>query len=125
MFFHPFEPFITTVSEAWIGESEVLRRRGCVAAADTLLALAHELVAGSQEWLDESLTLREASDWSGLAYGTLEARIRAGTLPNAGRKGSPRIRRRDLPIAAPQRAHTHDRIDDADDLDQLLGALDV
>ncbi len=124
MFTHPFEVFVAPRVGAWIGESKVLRRRGCVTAADSLLELARELSEKLQEWLDELLTLREASDWSGLAYGTLEARVRAGTLPNAGRKGSPRIRRRDLPIAASTGTDTFTLVDDVDDLDELLGGRD-
>lgn len=45
----------------------------------------------------EVLTLPEAARLSGLTAGYLGDLIRAGKLPNAGRKGAPRIRRVDLP----------------------------
>jgi hypothetical protein len=46
----------------------------------------------------EELTLTAASALSGYSSDHLSRLIRDGTLPNAGRKGAPRIRRADLPI---------------------------
>jgi len=47
------------------------------------------------------LTLREAARLSGYSADHLSRLLRQGTIPNAGRKGSPRIRRADLPHHAP------------------------
>ena len=46
----------------------------------------------------EVLTLREAVRLSGYSSGHLGRLIRDGKMPNAGRLGSPGIRRADLPI---------------------------
>lgn len=47
---------------------------------------------------DEPLTLAEASLRSGYSRDHLARIIREGRVPNAGRRGSPRIRAADLPI---------------------------
>lgn len=46
----------------------------------------------------EVLTLAKAERLSAYSNGHLRRLIRNGTIPNAGRSGSPRIRRADLPI---------------------------
>jgi hypothetical protein len=65
-------------------------------------ALAAEVIAdlegiAENDGCDE-LTLTVASTISGYSTDHLSRLLRNGTLPNAGRKGSPRIRRVDLPI---------------------------
>lgn len=47
---------------------------------------------------DSTLTIAEASKISGYSVDHLSKLIRAGTIPNAGRKGAPRIRQKDLPL---------------------------
>lgn len=47
---------------------------------------------------DVALTLTEAAELSGYSPDHLGRLVRQGTIPNAGRPGAPRIRRRDLPI---------------------------
>ena len=47
---------------------------------------------------DEKLTLAQASARSGYSQDHLARLIREGRLPNAGRRGSPRIRAGDLPV---------------------------
>jgi len=54
-----------------------------------------EIVADESEQL---LSLREASAMSGYSADHLGRLIREDTIPNAGRKGSPRIMRQDLPM---------------------------
>jgi hypothetical protein len=65
-------------------------------------ALAGEIVADLQRIIEndggEGLTLRAASALSGYSTDHLSRLIREGVLPNAGRKGAPRICRADLPI---------------------------
>ncbi len=53
----------------------------------------------------ETLTLTEAARLSGLTPGYLGDLIRAGKLPNAGRKHAPRLRRSDLPVKRQTPAH--------------------
>ena len=64
-------------------------------------SLADELEAAAEASLEEMLTLAEAAETSGYAYSSLERMVRRGELPNAGAKGNPRIRRRDLPRRPP------------------------
>jgi hypothetical protein len=45
----------------------------------------------------ETLTLKQATEVSGLTAGHLGDLVRSGKIPNAGRKNAPRIRRADLP----------------------------
>lgn len=49
----------------------------------------------------ETLTLTEAAHHSGLTAAYLGDLVRAGKLPNAGRKHAPRIRLADLPAVRP------------------------
>lgn len=46
---------------------------------------------------NEVLNLQQAAELSGYSAGHLSRLIRRGDIPNAGRKYSPKIRRRDLP----------------------------
>ena len=65
--------------------------------AHLLRRVAAELVEVLREEADELLTLTEAADLGGYAPDTLRHRLGAGTIPNAGRPGAPRIRREDVP----------------------------
>jgi hypothetical protein len=70
-------------------------------------ALAGEIVSDlamiAERDGSDQLTLTAASSLSGYTTDHLSRLIRQGSLPNAGKKGSPRIRRADLPIR-PKRA---------------------
>ena len=121
---HAIEHLTSRLSERWRREAGLFRRRGSTTAAEMAESFATELDAEVMEWLDESLTLREAADYSGYAYSTLEHRVRLGELPNAGETGRPRVRRRDLPLRA-DGSHVDvsqdlKDLDDPDDLDELL-----
>ncbi len=65
-------------------------------------ALAGEIVADLEKIAEtdssDELTLTAAANLSGYTTDHLSRMIREGTIHNAGRKGSPRIRRSDLPI---------------------------
>jgi hypothetical protein len=65
-------------------------------------ALAGEIVADLEKIAEsdrgDELTLTAASALSGYSTDHLSRLIRDGSIPNAGRRGSPRIRRADLPI---------------------------
>jgi hypothetical protein len=67
------------------------------AAAQAFETAAVELEQALAAADSETLTLIEAARLSGLTRGHLGDLIRAGKLPNAGRKGKPLIRRADLP----------------------------
>ena len=73
------------------------RRRGLADAAAMAESFAVELEDAIRSWLAEELTLDKAADESGYSYSSLQKRIANGDLPNVGGKGSPRVRRSDLP----------------------------
>lgn len=73
-----------------ISRSEVLRR-GIARES------AAELDAALRGAADTELTLDQAASESGYSKRRLRELIASEDLPNAGRKGAPRIRRRDLP----------------------------
>lgn len=73
-------------------------------------------VTSSQD--EEHLTLREGAALSGYSADHLARLIRQGTLPNAGRRGAPRVRRGDLPrrpkaAVAPTTLGAYDVVADA------------
>ena len=93
---------------------EACNVRGLVAefraAADLFRSHADERVACTYErcarrleevvhFLEETpLTLAEAAEWGGYSTDHLGRLVRAGKIRNAGRLGSPRVRRADVPI---------------------------
>ena len=83
----------------WRARAEELRRYA-PAAAQAFQDAAAELEAALHEQADELLTLGEASRESGYSERRLRELVAAGELPNAGRKGAPRVRRADLPHKA-------------------------
>jgi hypothetical protein len=70
---------------------------------------AHELDESIRAQEDVTLNLREAARISGYCADHLGALVKAGKIPNYGRRGAPRIRLRDLPrkeIGGPGRPNT-------------------
>jgi hypothetical protein len=90
---HPFQ----RLSEEWRARATMFRSYGADAAAKTLEECARELELGFETWLDQPLTLDEAAAESGYSYSSLQKRVSNQELPNAGDKGTPRVRRRHLP----------------------------
>lgn len=88
------------LADRWRSEAEMARRIGADAQAKTLEKCAAELEAGAREEQLRLVTLHEAEELSGYSYSALEKGVRAGRIPNAGTKHSPRIRVADLPRKA-------------------------
>ena len=88
---------LLALAESWLAEAERLDSLGCTEAAQTSRQLAHELQEALRRAEDEALTLSEAASVSGYSERRLRELIADGTIPNAGEKGRPRIRRGDLP----------------------------
>ena len=80
----------------WRDEAALLRRRGLNQAADLLESCAADLEGDVREYKLTALTLTEAAAESGLRYDTIQGKVASGEIPNAGRHGSPRVRRCDL-----------------------------
>lgn len=103
----------------WLEEqARMRRRREYVAGAELVDEFLHDFDRVQSSSADESLTLAYAAAESGYSVEHLGRCVRAGAIPNAGRKGAPRILRRDLPRkAAPPVAAispgTYDPVTDA------------
>jgi hypothetical protein len=92
-------PLPAELPRTWRAEAEHLKPYAPAAA------VAYELAAAQLEQAlatanDESLTLEEAARESGFSRDHLRHLVSAGELPNAGRKGSPRVLRKHLPKKA-------------------------
>lgn len=70
--------------------------------ADQIIA---DLESAIEDSSSELLTIGDAAQRSGYSVHHLSRLVRDGTIPNAGRKGAPRVRLGDLP-ARPSRAST-------------------
>ncbi len=85
-----------TLAESWREEAALFRRRGLHQAADLTESHAADLEAAVREYRLATLTLTAAATESGLKYDTIQGKVASGEIPNAGRRGSPRVRRCDL-----------------------------
>jgi hypothetical protein len=81
----------------WRNDAALLARYGCDEMAKICRLHADELDAAAQAGGDEALSLREAARESGYSTERLRHMVAEGSIKNAGRKGSPAIRRADLP----------------------------
>ena len=61
---------------------------------------ADALEAATQKSSEQPLTIKDASRLGGYSEDHLGRMVRERKIPNAGRKGAPRIRRADVPIKA-------------------------
>lgn len=95
---HAMMKFAGDLVGQWRAEAALFRRRGLEESARQAESYAAELEARVREWQMEALPLDQAATESGYSYSHLQQRIAEGSLPNAGEKGSPRIRRSDLPV---------------------------
>ncbi len=78
-------------------DAPFLREHGDEQGAVISLLHAVQLEEALHEHESELLSIAEASEESGYSQSYLYHAVRDGTLPNAGRRGAPRIRRADLP----------------------------
>jgi hypothetical protein len=88
---------ILAIAAKWRQEAAALRHRGIDDTARCVESCAEDLERGVREWELEALTLEEAAEESGYSYSALQKKVASGEIENVGNKGSPRIRRADLP----------------------------
>jgi hypothetical protein len=88
---------LTALVATWRDEADLMRRRGLEREATMAESFATDLEVTLRQWRLEALDLETAAHESGYSYSTLQQRVAAGSLPNAGGKGRPLIRRCDLP----------------------------
>lgn len=108
--------------DSWRDRADELERYAPPAAA-AFREAADELEEALRLAAEESLTLQEAADESGYSTRRLRELLADGTIPQAGRKGAPRIRRGDLPIKPGAAAPTGYDYDVEADADALAGRV--
>jgi hypothetical protein len=91
---------LADLSARWIARADELAPYA-PAAAEAFRRAAVELEAAQRAADDEVLSLADAAAVSGYSSETLRHMVSRGRIPNAGRRGAPRIRRADLPRQAP------------------------
>lgn len=90
---------LKALADAWKAEAATLvRRYGDERTAHVCRLHAAELEEAIRAAEDETLTLTQAARESGYSSDHLRHLVADGTIPNAGEKGRPRIRRGDLPL---------------------------
>ena len=82
----------------WRGEAEAVERCGHEPTAKLIRRLAVEVEEALRDDQEDTLTLAEAALESGYSVDHLRKMLAAETIPNAGERGRPRIRRGDLPV---------------------------
>jgi len=87
---------LRALTDTWLEEADLLRRRGAPRQADALESAAEDLEDRIREWALEALSLDQAAEETGLAYDTVQRKVASGEIPNRGAKGSPLVRRADL-----------------------------
>ena len=87
---------ISELFAQWRDEAALFRRRGLHQAADLAESYASDLEASLREYRLTPLTLQQAATETGLKYDMIQGKVASGEIPNAGRPGSPRVRRCDL-----------------------------
>lgn len=89
---------LTDLAHRWSEEADSLERWGDARGAAILRQCATELDIAARERAEEKLTIPQAAGESGYSRDHLRSLVASGEIPNAGRKGAPRIRRKDLPM---------------------------
>ena len=89
---------IHDLATRWATEAASLAKWGDDRGSALLRQCATELDVASREHDAEALTIPQAAEASGYSRDHLRSLVSTGEIPNAGRKGSPRIRRADLPV---------------------------
>ncbi len=87
---------LTSLAQHWRTQAAQYEADGVTAGAQLLRRVATELETTAGGWWVEALTLQQAAEETGRSYDSLQRAVRDGTLPDAGRKYRPRIRRCDL-----------------------------
>ena len=89
---------VHALAREWQAEGARLRERyGLEEMAKLCETHASELLDAVREADDEPLTLAQAATESGYSARRLREFVAEGSIPNAGERGRPRIRRGDLP----------------------------
>lgn len=104
---------LRNLADSWEEEAQSFRQRGLEREARMAESFAKEFRARLREWETESLTVADASDESEYSERRLRELLSKGKVPNAGKAGAPRIRRRDLPAKPGSEGSTLEVADDS------------
>ena len=88
---------LADLADLWLSHAETLERYSDTRGAEVCRLHARELREAIEREESDSLTLAQAAEVSGYSKDHLRTLVSEGTLPNAGEKGRPRIRRGELP----------------------------
>jgi len=116
----PLAPTLEELAGQWRARAQELRSWGGDAPAKALERAAADLEAALGAKCDEVLNLEQAAQESGYSADHLRHLVADGTVPNAGRRGAPRVRRGDLPTR-PGKARSSTYDPDADAVRILRG----
>lgn len=113
------------LAAAWRARAVELRQWAAADGAATALErAAEELEESVRSTNAELLTLRQASIEGGYSVDHLRHLVAEGIIPNAGRKGAPRIRRAEVPRKAkPDPAGSYDPGSDASQVVERMISL--
>jgi len=116
----PLAPTLEELAGQWRARAQELRSWGGDAPAKALERAAADLDAALAREQDALLSLEQAAQESGYSADHLRHLVADGTVPNAGRRGAPRVRRGDLPTR-PGKARSSTYDPDADAVQILRG----
>ena len=91
---------LLNLAARWREEADLLRGYGASEAGAAAELHAQQLTEAIEEAEHEELTLGEAARASHYSKRRLRELVADGSIPNVGRKGAPRIKRKDLPKRA-------------------------
>ncbi len=95
-------PTLTELAAEWRRRAELLTQYGDPNSSRLWRLAAEELDRATAADDERALTLAEAARRTRYSVDHLADLVRRGVLPNAGRKGAPRLRVRDLPAPKPE-----------------------
>lgn len=88
---------IGAVIQRWIARRDEWTRLGAIVSGGPLAEEVIRDLEAVTEASDEELNLTQAAELTGYSADHLGKLVRKGTLTNYGKKGSPRVRRSELP----------------------------
>ena len=96
-------PVVATLVAKWEEDASALERYADAHGAAVCRLHVAELGEAIRAALDDELTIAESAQVTGYSEDHLRHEVAEGKIPNAGRKGAPRIRRGDLPTKSGKR----------------------
>ena len=99
---------VAALMAKWEDDATALERYADARGAAVCRLHVAELGEAIRASQDEVLTVAESARESHYSEDHLRHEVAAGTIPNSGKKGAPRIRRGDLPMKAGKRGSVPD-----------------